>query len=85
MVLLKVFLRKLLHLHYRCLNDPFSSKSYEKLNETLRFLIFFLFIVSKTIFYKFYCPPPFQRKVEGHCFWFSMGRGAEFLVGTLSP
>ena len=46
-----------------------------------------------------YCPPPFRRKVEGHCFWFSVGRGAwcvargawcvvrgsEFLVGTLSP
>ena len=24
----------------------------------------------------FYCPPPFRRKVEGHCFWFSVGRGA---------
>ena len=23
-----------------------------------------------------YCPPPFRRKVEGHCFWFSVGRGA---------
>ena len=41
---------------------------------------------------RFYCPPPFRRKVEGHCFWFSVGRGAwrvvrgaEFLVGTLSP
>ena len=22
------------------------------------------------------CPPPFRRKVEGHCFWFSVGRGA---------
>ena len=40
----------------------------------------------------FYCPPPFRRKVEGHCFWFSvvrgawcLVRGAEFLVGTLSP
>ena len=40
----------------------------------------------------FCCPPPFRRKVEGHCFWFSVGRGAwrvvrgsEFLVGTLSP
>ena len=39
-----------------------------------------------------FCPPPFRRKVEGHCFWFSVGRGAwhvvrgsEFLVGTLSP
>ena len=33
----------------------------------------------------FYCPPPFQRKAEGHCFWFSVVRGSEFLVGTLSP
>ena len=24
----------------------------------------------------FFCPPPFRRKVEGHCFWFSVGRGA---------
>ena len=24
----------------------------------------------------FYCPPPFRRKAEGHCFWFSVGRGA---------
>ena len=24
----------------------------------------------------FNCPPPFRRKVEGHCFWFSVGRGA---------
>ena len=23
-----------------------------------------------------YCPPPFRRKVEGHCFWFSVVRGA---------
>ena len=27
-----------------------------------------------------YCPPPFRRKVEGHCFWFSMARGAWFRV-----
>ena len=25
-----------------------------------------------------YCPPPFRRKVEGHCFWFSVGHGAWF-------
>ena len=23
-----------------------------------------------------FCPPPFRRKVEGHCFGFSVGRGA---------
>ena len=33
----------------------------------------------------FFCPPPFRRKVEGHCFWFSVGRGSEFFIGTLSP
>ena len=33
----------------------------------------------------FYCPPLFRRKAEGHCFWFSVVRGSEFLVGTLSP
>ena len=33
----------------------------------------------------FFCPPPFRRKAEGHCFWFSVVRGSEFLVGTLSP
>ena len=45
-----------------------------------------------TIKKKSFCPPPFRRKAEGHCFWFSVGRGAwrvvrgsEFLVGTLSP
>ena len=26
------------------------------------------------------CPPPFRRKVEGHCFWFSVGRGAWCVV-----
>ena len=33
----------------------------------------------------FYCPPPLRRKAEGHCFWLSVVRGSEFLVGTLSP
>ena len=36
------------------------------------------------IFYHFFCifnldifcPPPFRRKVEGHCFWFSVVHGA---------
>ena len=23
-----------------------------------------------------YCPPPFRRKAEGHCFWLSVVRGA---------
>ena len=23
-----------------------------------------------------FCPPPFRRKAEGHCFWFSVVRGA---------
>ena len=38
-------------------------------------------------YYRFllYCPPPFRRKAGGHCFWFSVVRGSEFLVGTLSP
>ena len=59
---------------------------------------FFLFL-DENMSCGFYCPPPFRRKVEGHCFWFSVGRGAwhvvrgawcvvhgsEFLVGTLSP
>ena len=27
-----------------------------------------------------YCPPPFRRKAEGHCFWFSVGRGAWFRI-----
>ena len=30
-------------------------------------------------------PLPFRRKAEGHCFQLSVARGAEFLVGTLSP
>ena len=34
-------------------------------------------IVEKTISPLFHniCPPPFRRKVEGYCFWFSVGRG----------
>ena len=28
----------------------------------------------------FYCPPPFRRKAEGHCFWFSVGRGVWCVV-----
>ena len=27
-----------------------------------------------------FCPPPFRRKAEGHCFWFSVGRGAWFQI-----
>ena len=30
-------------------------------------------------------PAFFRRKAEGHCFWLSVARGSEFLVGTLSP
>ena len=26
----------------------------------------------------FYCPPPFRRKAEGHCFRLSVARGAWF-------
>ena len=27
-----------------------------------------------------FCSPPFRRKAEGHCFWFSVGRGAWFRI-----
>ena len=37
-------------------------------------------IMSLGIFLVSFCPPPFRRKVEGHCFWFSVGRGAWFRV-----
>ena len=32
------------------------------------------------LFSIFFCPPPFRRKAEGHCFWFSVGRGAWFQI-----
>ena len=39
-----------------------------------------MFLVrNKKNIYSF-CPPPFRRKVEGHCFWFSVGRGAWCVV-----
>ena len=31
-----------------------------------------------------YCPPPFRRKMEGHCFPFSVVRGSGFLLDALS-
>ena len=27
-------------------------------------------------YFYFFCPPPFRRKAEGHCFWLSVVRGA---------
>ena len=58
------------------------------------------FLAKVIVFFPFYyCPLPFRRKAEGHCFWLSVVhgswrvvrgtwrvvRGSEFLVGTLSP
>ena len=41
---------------------------YEKKWKLLSFYFLFLFL--------FFCPPPFRRKAEGHCFWLSVVRGA---------
>ena len=27
-----------------------------------------------------FCPPPFRKKAEGHCFWLSVARGAWFRI-----
>ena len=42
---------------------------------------YFVLLLFPTFFWKCptiptFCPPPFRRKVEGHCFWFSVVRGA---------
>ena len=61
----------------RLCDYPFLEEKQQKKTNNL-------FVVVTVKMY-FFCPPPFRRKVEGHCFWFSVAHGSEFLVGTLSP
>ena len=35
---------------------------------------------SNASLFTVYCPPPFRRKAEGHCFWLSVVHGAWFRI-----
>ena len=44
------------------------------------FFFVFVFVCFLFVCLLFFCPPPFRRKAEGHCFWFSVGRGVWYVA-----